>query len=333
MKTKKIILFTAIILSIILVGVFAYGYIAFSKVNIKKISKNDSDLGINKNTNYIPDVINTPPVKEDNDRVINIALMGGDKRSKNDTGRTDAIIILTIDEVHKKIKISSIMRDAYVSVYGYGNTKINHSYAYGGPQLLIKTLNQTFNLDIRDYVYVDFFGLEKLVDALGGVDINVKKNEISWINTCIRETSMIKKRKPHYIKKPGMQNLTGEQALGYVRIRYVGNGDFDRTERQREVLSILFNKIKDAGPLKYSYIALKMLPFVETSFDKTDIINLGLEIFSKGISSIEQQRFPVDGYWQGKTINKIWYLAFDTETTKDQIHDFIYDDVVPVKKQ
>ena len=115
--------------------------------------------------------------------IINIAFFGVDRRAVNEASRSDSIMILSIDEMHKKIKMSSIMRDTYVEIKNHGQTKINHAYAYGGPQLAIRTLNENFNLDIRDYVTVDFFNFEKIIDAIGGVTIDVKQDEISLINT------------------------------------------------------------------------------------------------------------------------------------------------------
>ena len=121
--------------------------------------------------------------------------------------RSDSIIILSIDEMHKKIKMSSIMRDTYVKVKGHGETKITHAYAYGGPQLAIRTLNENFNLDIRNYVTVDFFNLEKIINAIGGVSIDVKQNEVSLINGYMIETAKIEKKSISTIANSGAANI------------------------------------------------------------------------------------------------------------------------------
>jgi anionic cell wall polymer biosynthesis LytR-Cps2A-Psr (LCP) family protein len=151
-KPRMKIFLSVFIISLLVVGgIFSYTVYEFSKMNSTKISKTDVDLGIKSEISS----------KEDGNEIINIALFGLDRRDVSTQGRSDMIMILTIDEKNKKIKMSSIMRDTYVEIKEHGKTKINHAYAYGGPQLAIRTLNENFNLDIRDYVTVDFFVLEK----------------------------------------------------------------------------------------------------------------------------------------------------------------------------
>ncbi len=149
----------------------------------------------------------------------------------SERGRSDSIIILSIDYVHNKLKLSSVMRDTYVYVEGHGNTKINHAYAYGGPVLAIKTLNSNFDLNIKDFVAVDFEGFKKIIDILGGVEIEIKDYELPTMETV-------------GIYEAGIYNLNGEQALAYSRIRKQGSGDYERTDRQRRVLEALFRKDK-----------------------------------------------------------------------------------------
>jgi LCP family protein required for cell wall assembly len=323
MKIKKIAAIIAVLAAVISVSAGIYGYRILRRVNTVKISRNPEDLGIKEEPGAVEEK------NEIEGQIINIVLLGGDRRSKNDPGRTDSIIVASIDAVHNKIKLSSFMRDMYVDIYGHGKTKLNNAYFFGGPQLMIRTLNENFNLNIKDYVFVDFFSLEKLIDALGGVDIDVTSAEILLINDCIKEQASLKGTSPNLISSPGFQTLSGEQAVAYSRIRHIGNGDFDRTESQREVLSILFDKIQSTGPLKYPYLASQLLPCVETSLDSSQIIKLGTDIFKSGIKNIEQARYPMDKYCSGKIIDRIWYLVFDMEATKKQVHQFIYDDYMP----
>lgn len=258
-------------------------------------------------------------------KIINIALLGGDRRQKNEASHTDVVMILTVDGVHNKIKLSSIMRDTYVNVYGHGKTKLTHAYAYGGPLLTIRTLNENFNLNIRNFVFIDFNGFEKLVDSLNGIEIEVKQHEIKEINKYIKEIASLKKQRYTPIKKAGIQNLNGQQALAYSRIRYVGNGDFERTERQRKVLNAIFQKIKSAGPLEYPSIAAGILSYIETNMKKTDIIKLGMNILSSDIGKIEEQRFPMDGCYKNELIDNMWYIVTNINTTRRQMHKFIYE--------
>lgn len=171
--------------SIIYFGiVYGYFYSKTSKMKRTTISRKASDLGITKETEDKLDKFSG---------ITNIALFGLDSRVKNEASRSDCIMIITLDGTHNKIKISSIMRDTYVHVDGYGMTKITHAYAYGGPQLAIKTINENFGLNIKDYVKVDFFSLEKIVDSVGGIEVNITSQELKVINGYIKEVSDIEK--------------------------------------------------------------------------------------------------------------------------------------------
>lgn len=325
---KKPILKVILIIFTAMFVVFAAttGYV-FSKLNKMKttdISKTNEDLGIDPNK-----IEEVKPAE----KITNIALFGVDSgRSAGDVPRSDSIMILSIDEKHKKLKISSIMRDSYVSVDGHGKTKITHAYAFGGPQLAIKTLNQNFDLDIRDYVTVDFAGMGDIIDALGGIEIDVKKSEISEVNKYMREVAKIRKKKAKNITKPGLQLLDGNQAVSYARIRHVGNGDYERAERQNAVLTAMFNKVQSQGTAKYPQLISEFLPYVETSMTKTDILKMGTDVVTSGITNLDWLRFPMDGYNKGKTIDDVWYLTFDEAATIDQMHKFIYDDIKPDAK-
>lgn len=327
-KKTRIILLSVLSLALVTVSSLAgYTYYQLSKVKITKISKTDEDLGIVKN----PTVQDELNVEMDED-IVNIALFGTDRRTENEPARTDTIMIATIDKKHKKIKLSSIMRDTYVKINGHGMDKITHAYFYGGPQLAIRTLNENFKLDIRDFVLVDFFSLEKIIDALGGVVIDVKEEEIKSINQCIEEVAYYEKVKPKYVTTSGPQLLNGMQAVGYGRIRNVGNGDYERTERQRKVLNLLFDKITEAGPIKYPYIVSQLLPYTETSIDKGTILKLGAQVFAANITTIEQQRFPLDRASRDTKINGVYYLWADLNATAKHIQQFIYEDQTPEVK-
>ena len=176
-KSSKIVLATITVLVVAVGIVSSYFYSQLNKVKKVEIPKTNSELNISDNA-----------AKQD-DGIINIAFFGVDRRHKDEASRSDALMILTLDKKHKKIKISSVMRDSYVNVDGHGMTKVTHAYAYGGPTLAIKTLNKNFDLNIKDYVTVDFFGFEKIIDSVGGVDINITPEELKYINGNIEETS------------------------------------------------------------------------------------------------------------------------------------------------
>ncbi|MCM0650593.1 LCP family protein [Clostridium swellfunianum] len=323
-KRKKYIIISIVFVLLAVISAVVGGFYAeLSKINTTKLTKDNSELGIS-------DEAQKKIEQEDpNNEITNIALFGVDRRSKNEASRSDSLMIATIDKKHKKIKITSIMRDSYVNVPGHGKTKITHAYAYGGPQLAIRTLNENFQLNIKDYATVDFFSLEKIINSLGGVQINVTKEELPLINGYVQETASIEKVTPPVLSKSGVQNLNGMQAVAYTRIRYTAGGDFERTERQRTVLNALFSKVQQAGVSKYPSIVSTILPYVETSIDKLDIISMGTGVLTSGTKTLEQERFPLDNQGKGQTISGVWYLVFDVKTTADQIHKYIYDDIKP----
>jgi LCP family protein required for cell wall assembly len=322
-KSWKKFLLSLFVITVLIAGT-AFGSTLYqlSKMETKKISKTDDDLGIKPKE--------TEKVAEDKS-ITNIALFGVDRRDKDEPARSDSIMILSIDQKNKKIKLSSIMRDTYVKVAGHGETKINHAYAYGGPELAIKTLNENFNLDIRNYATVDFFNMEKIIDAVGGVNVDVNDDEVNLINDYMNETATIEKKSITKIASSGAQTLNGMQAVAYTRIRYTAGGDFVRTERQRTILSGIFTKIESLGAKEFPSVVSKLLPLTETSMNSMDIIKLGSKVFSSNISNLDQERFPLDDYCSNEMIDGVSYLIADMEATVDQLHKYIYEDIKPVK--
>lgn len=315
----KIFIALVIALVLLLVTGWLYGNNLLSK--IKRTEINENDLGIKDEVN---EKIQTNNIKD----IVNIAILGVDE-SENDAGRSDATMIATFDPIHKKLKITSIMRDTYADIPGYGKDKLNHAYAYGGPQLSIKTLNQDFGLNIKDYVKINFEELEGLIDAIGGIDMKMEYMEMYEVNNYIErysEARNITEEKLVMDEKTGKYHLTGFQTLGYCRIRSIGNGDFDRTERHRKIMTEMFNKISKAGTAELASMATKLLPYVETSLSNKEIINLATNVLNLGTKNIEQERFPRDEYTYNSKINDIFYLCYDEDYTEEQIHEYIFND-------
>lgn len=263
-------------------------------------------------------------------KVTNLALFGLDRLDDKTNGRSDSIMVFTIDYTHKKIKITSFMRDLYVHVDNHGFTKLNSAYAYGGYKLAIKTLNQNFGLDIKDYCTVDFFTLEKIINEVGGVKINVKSNEIQYINSYVSQISKIKHNK---VTKSGIQLLDGAQAVAYSRVRYMGRGDFDRTERQRTVLMTLINDANKRGDNAVIDLVLKFKPYVKTNMTNDRVTSIGTDYLNLMPLKVEQQRFPIDGYWKNYTLKGVDYLKVDLKVCKKQVMDYIFKDIKPVPKK
>ncbi|MBN3407767.1 LytR family transcriptional regulator [Clostridium botulinum] len=316
-KKKKWIL--SILAVIVLMSVVSALYVYSKLGSVKKvpISKDDKELKIDKKAESY------------GDDVINIAFFGLDRRKKEEPSRSDAVMILSLDKKHKKVKLSSIMRDYYVDIEGHGKTKLNHAYAYGGPELAIKTINSNFKLNIRDFVAVDFYGLENIIDTVGGVEIPVRSDEIKYINSYMQGTAKVENKAVQEVQNPGLQNLNGMQAVAYARIRYTSGGDYERTERQRTILTAVMNKIKKLGPTEFPKVVSVLLPNVESSLSSTEIIKMGTSVFALGIDNVEQQRFPLDNYCEGKLIDGIYYLLFNKEKTIDQMYKYIFEDIKP----
>lgn len=225
------------------------------------------------------------------------------------------------------------MRDTYVHIDGHGKDKITYAYEYGGAALAVKTLNENFNLNIEDYVTVDFFDLQKIIDKLGGVQIDVQPDEIQYMNGYLKELTKLDNIQYVPQTKTGPQVLDGLHAVAYSRIRYTTGGDFVRTERQRTVLMQLLNKVKGGGSLKLASNINDLLPYVETSMTNMEILNMGTDVMKLGVNNIEQERFPIDGYCSGLYVNNVWYLNIDTDVTSKQIDDYIFDDIKPTPKK
>lgn len=289
----------SILICILLIGAFTV-YRTLGKM--QQVSVDTSDLSINYEE--IQEFAN-------HEEIINIALFGIDSED-GVAGRSDAIMVATIDPIHNKLKLTSIMRDSYVNIPDRGMDKINHAYAFGGPQLAIKTINENFGLDITDYMSVNFTSLPVIIDILGGVEINITDEEV-----------------PHIpgVASAGTYTLNGDQALSYSRIRYASGGDYVRTERQRTVLNALFNKASTLSVTALPGLLNEVLPHVQTSMNTSDILALGTKALGAISNGLAQDRFPRDGYCEGTMIDGIYYLAFDQATAKEQMMNYIFDDV------
>lgn len=304
-KNKKInpwikgsLIVGSILICILLIGAFTV-YKTLGKM--KQVSVDTSDLSINYEE--IQEF-------ENHEEIINIALFGIDSED-GVAGRSDAIMVATIDPIHNKLKLTSIMRDSYVNIPDRGMDKLNHAYAFGGPQLAIKTINENFGLDITDYMSVNFTSLPVIIDILGGVEINITDEEVPHIPE---------------VSSAGTYSLNGKQALSYSRIRYASGGDYVRTERQRTVLNALFNKASTLSVTALPGLLNEVLPHVQTSMSTSDILALGTKALGAISNGLAQDRFPRDGYCEGTMIDGIYYLAFDQATAKEQMMNYIFED-------
>lgn len=296
-----------------------------SKVNTIEIDKNN--LNIEENISYkeTTDSNNSETVIIENNDIQNIVLFGIDE-TEGTVGRSDCIMILTIDNRHKKLKLSSIVRDSHVVISGREKKdKINHAYAFGGPQLALKTLNESFNLNLDKFVTVNFSSLPKIIDSIGGITLDITNDELKYINSYINDLNNINDTKSPNITTSGIQKVDGTQALAYCRIRYTDGGDFERSHRHRSVLTKVFEKSKTISITQYPSLLDELLPIVHTNLKSSEILSFAMDLNYLKNSNLEQDRFPRDEDGKGESIKGIYYYVFDEASTIEKMHDFIYE--------
>ena len=210
--------------------------------------------------------------------VYNILLIGSDTRQADGEGRSDTMMLISVNKTEKKIIATSFLRDLYVKIPEKGYYKTNASYAYGGVELLLDTLKSNFSIEIDRYIAVDFYSFVKVVDILGGLDVDVQENELYWLNQYIHASNLLLDEDEHdgYMDYAdgSYQHLNGKQALAYSRFRYVGNGDFTRTERQRKVVNLIFDKLKSVTPSQLIELLDVLLPEITTNVPTGEFLEL-----------------------------------------------------------
>lgn len=317
LTTPKKILLTILVLLIIVTSSSIFAFNHFSS----KVERIEIDRSAVTETGK-------EPAKEDED-IISIALLGTDF-SKNEKygnlyGASDSTMILGIDTKNNKLKLLSLMRDLYLDLPdGTGNKQnLNYTMAYGGPELILKTINYNFNLTVDKFINVSLNTLPTIIDKLDGIELNIKSNELNYINSYIDNIDKNNGTSTKKVTTAGLQTLNGTQATAYCRVRYTEGGDFKRTERQREVLTTLFEKFKTASITDLATMMNDILPLVSTNLTNTEITSIISKVLSMGAPTIEQSRFPLDGKSEMISTNMLHLTTDIDETTKD-IHNFLY---------
>lgn len=248
----------------------------------------------------------------------NILLLGTDQRPGEETGRTDTMIILSVNPEEKAVRLTSLMRDVWVDIYGTNRShKINAANVFGGPDAAMATVNHYFDLNIERYVLVDMEGLTGMIDKLDGVDVPLTAEEAACINAEAADQAAVGGGE--------RVHLTGEQAVAYARIRSIG-GDQQRTERQRTVLMAMAEKLKETSVLGLMNVAVSMLSNAETNLSLNELIDLCRCALDIEVEKVEQLRIPQDGaYSMGSEeksgLSVIWA---DFERNTEILHEFIY---------
>lgn len=257
-----------------------------------------------------------------NKDVYNILLVGVDRRDKSWNGNSDSMILMSINKKTKQIHMISFMRDLYANIPGKGVHKLNAAYAYGGGPLLIQTLEDNYRITIDNYASVDFDAMIDIVDLVGGVTIDISEAEVRVANDYITDMCNLEgiDPSPHLIQGSGELLLDGYQAVGYARIRYVGNADYQRTERQREVLTKIMEKAKSLSLGELNTMANGILPMVTHNIDEGTMLKLLTEAPALLGYEVVQSRVPYDGMFSSKGE----MLVPDFEATIQKLQTEIY---------
>lgn len=265
------------------------------------------------------------PMKESG--VINILLIGNDSRENGEDGRSDAMILVSISDKTKTITMTSLLRDMYVEIPGHDGNRLNAAYSYGGPELLMQTIEQNFDIKVHRYALVNFQAFANLVDAVGGVDLELSNEEVNYVNGYLVEYNMLegKPEGTDYLDTSlsGMIHLNGPQALAYTRNRYIGT-DFGRTERQRKVLAAVMKKMPGTLAVNSGELIDGLFPNLTTNLTKNECFRLSLNGSKFLTYELVQQAIPAEGTYSNATIRKMAVLQVDFEANKRILQESIY---------
>ena len=259
--------------------------------------------------------------------ITNVLLVGVDGIDFDEKyQRSDSMIIATLDSNKEKVKLTSLYRDTLVYIPGYGEEKMNLAFSLGGPELVMETIKYNFDVNIEKYIMINFAGFEAIIDQIGGVEIDVKEYQLHELNKYIGQATG---GGDCPVEKAGLQILNGKQALSYARIRKGVGDDYERTERQREVLFKVAEKLQKTDVIKYFSIANKMLDYLRTNIEIMDGLNMAYTISKFSNLETEQLSIPVHELCVDEEFNGNMALRMDRYENALILNDFIFNDNLP----
>ncbi len=284
-----------------------------------------ADKTADETENFGPTFVARTATAEESELWWNILLLGGDSRTTERYDRTDSMIILSVNRETGEIKMTSIMRDTWVAIPGHkGMTKINAANVYGGPERAVETVNSSFGTDIEDYVLINMAGMIKVIDAMGGIDIEVTERELEYLNNYAKEMAdKVDYEGDRRLDSTGMVHLNGLLALSYARIRYA-DSDYRRVMRQQTVLMELAKKASALDAAELLKLVPKLLGMTETNLSMGEAMALATLCMNSDMSAIQQYRIPVDGTYKDGMFGDTWCIKPNFEKNARLLHDFIY---------
>ena len=325
-KVWRILLILLLSLVLLLGMLFGGGYWWLHRTIDTNVNTADTfteeDVGANDKDDMVNNVVDddsdveSDALKDRIDSVHNIALFGVDAE-QGSVGRSDAMIILSIDKEYGKIKMTSLARDSLVPIEGHGEEKLTHAWAYGHAKLALKTINQAFGMNITDYVYINFDEFQDVIDYIGGVEVHVNSLELKTLNYTPDEDKKV--------PGTGMQRLNGRQALLYSRIR--SDSDTNRTARQREVLIAMYEQVRRQPITKLPETMKRVMRLCHTNLDSVDMLNIAKWALLNA-PTIESLSMPNDQLkpWNGILDNaRGWVRIYDLDAAKKVLYNFIYE--------
>lgn len=262
----------------------------------------------------------------------NIVIFGVDSRENflEKGTHTDTIIVATINNKTKDVKLASIYRDTYVNIPEKGYDKINAAYFKDGYSLALSTINTNFDLNVKEYVTVNFKAVVDVIDRLGGITLDITDEELKWLNGYVRELNRINGTSVPGLTSAGTQTVNGTQATAYARIRYTAGGDYKRTERQRIVISKIFGKVKSSDLETITALINEMFPQIYTNLSSLEILSLAKDVFSYNI--VDQTGFPFEK--DAHTYKKVSYVfPINLQDNVIRLHEFLFDEIEYVPSQ
>ena len=258
-----------------------------------------------------------------------LLLIGIDARPGEETGRSDTMIIVSIDPEGNVIKLTSIMRDLYVEIPGYKNNRINSAYVFGGAELLMATIEENFGIHVENYIAVNFSMLGALIDSIGGLVLTVEDDYyMDRINAVIKQDNRVLgiDRNDGLLTKSGEQLMTGKQAQAYARYRYgTADGDFGRTVRQREVITKIFEKLSEMTVIELMSLVVENAGSIYTNITVNDLASYAPVLISMKDAEINELRLPIDGGFYSDTVAGMSVLVPYREKNMEALMEFLGD--------